>query len=123
MKKTIYSIILLTITSFTMAQEGQIKLEQDPRIETLLAIYKRSVADVSFYRIQVGFGSFDAAQKLKMQVDGDFPGWYSKIDFESPSYRVRLGQFKTKLEAERKLMEVRKKYPQAMLLKPEKTTS
>ncbi len=49
----------------------------------------------------------------------DFPDWYSKIEFESPNYRVRLGKFKTKLEAERKYLEVRKKYPDAMLLKPE----
>ncbi|MEM8764792.1 MAG: SPOR domain-containing protein, partial [Bacteroidota bacterium] len=73
-----------------------------------------------YYQIQVGFGSYQKAQNLKTRVESDFPEWYSKIEFESPTYRVRLGKFKTKLEAERKFLEVRKKYPEAMLLKPEK---
>jgi hypothetical protein len=70
----------------------------------------------------VGFGDYQKAQNLKSQVEIDFPDWYSKIEFESPTYRVRLGRFKTKLEAERKYLEVRKKYPDAMLLKPEKAS-
>jgi len=77
----------------------------------------------SHYRIQVGFGSFQEAETLKANVDKDFPDWPTKIDFESPSYRVRIGRFKTQLEGERKLIEVRQKYPSAMLLKPEKTTN
>lgn len=121
LKILLYTLFLALAPRFMAAQEGSVTIEQDPKITALLDIYKFSSENVDFYRIQVGFGSYDAAQKLKTQVENDFPDWYSKIDFESPSYRVRLGKFKTKLEGERKLMEVRKKYPEAMLLKPEKT--
>lgn len=107
---------------FGNAQEGTITIDQDKKIDELLNIYKLTSESSDFYRIQVGFGSFQQAQNIKQQVDSDFPDWFSKIDFESPSYRVRVGKFKTKLEAERGLIEVRKKYPEAMLLKPEKTT-
>ncbi len=107
---------------YASAQKGDIHIEQDKKIVDLLAIYKSSNASNNYYRIQVGFGSHAKAQKIKLSVEQDFPNMYSKIDFDSPTYRVRLGRFKTKLEAERKFMEVRKKYPNAMLLKPKKST-
>lgn len=102
-----------------MAQEGIVTIEKDPKIDQLLEVYKTVNSKLEYYQIQVGFGTYQKAQNLKSQVDIDFPGWYSKIEFESPTYRVRLGRFKTKLEAERRFLEVRKKYPNAMLLKPE----
>lgn len=122
MKTLLYTSVLICFILVGHAQEGTVNIQQDEKIAQLLGIYKLGNESANVYRIQVGFGSYQQAQNLKLQVEGDFPDWYSKIDFESPSYRVRLGRFKTKLEAERKLMEVRKKYPQAMLLKPEKTT-
>ncbi|MBT8305412.1 MAG: SPOR domain-containing protein [Maribacter sp.] len=109
-------------TSLCLAQEGQVDIQQDERINDLLAIYKSSNESHEYYRIQVGFGSYAKAQSIKENVEIDFPGLFSKIDFDSPTYRVRLGRFKTKLEAERKFKEVRIKYPDAMLLKPKKST-
>ena len=42
----------------------------------------------------------------------------AKIEFEEPSFRVRLGSFNDRLEAERKFLIVRKKFPNAMILNP-----
>ncbi|MEO1487245.1 MAG: SPOR domain-containing protein [Bacteroidota bacterium] len=124
MHKTFQTFILLVLATVTagyaQAQEGSITIEQDAKIEQLLNLYSKVNSNIGHYQIQVGFGSYQKAQNLKTRVESDFPGWYSKIEFESPTYRVRLGKFKTKLEAERKFLEVRKKYPEAMLLKPEK---
>ena len=121
--KTVYYIMILTFSvTFAAAQQGNIKIEQDDKIVDLLDIYKTYNERSEYYRIQVGFGSYDKAQRIKSEVEIDFPDMASKIDFDSPTYRVRLGRFKTKLEAERKFKEVRSKYPDAMLLKPKKST-
>ncbi len=119
MKTLVIITFLIGFTVQLSAQEGSITVEQDPRIDELMKVYSEVNSKADFYQIQVGFGSYQKAQNLKSQIDIDFPTWYSKIEFESPTYRVRLGKFKTKLEAERKYLEVRKKYPDAMLLKPE----
>jgi hypothetical protein len=120
------SLFIIGVIAFSMtmglAQQGKVSIEQDERIVHLLDIYKSSKEDHEYYRIQVGFGSFDKAQRIKESVEIDFPDLFSKIDFDSPTYRVRLGRFKTKLQAERKFNEVRVKYPDAMLLKPKKST-
>ena len=119
MKTPVFTAILLGLSLHLSAQEGKVTIQQDPKIDELVKLYAAVNSKSGFYQIQVGFGDYQKAQNLKSQVDIDFPGWYSKIEFESPTYRVRLGKFKTKLEAERKYLEVRKKYPDAMLLKPE----
>ena len=118
-------LVIITVISFSVAvgfaQQGQVNIQQDDKIAELLDIYKSSNESHEYYRIQVGFGSYSKAQSIKENVDIDFPGLSSKIDFDSPTYRVRVGRFKTKLEAERKFKEVRIKYPDAMLLKPKKS--
>ncbi|MEK6152064.1 SPOR domain-containing protein [Flavobacteriaceae bacterium 3-367] len=122
MKRAVTLLFFIGLSSFALAQEGSITIEQDEKITDLLRLYKSANKSSDFYQIQVFFGAYDEAQNIKSKVETDFPGWYSQIKFESPSYRVRVGRFTTKLEGERKLIEVRQKYPSAMLLKPEKKT-
>ena len=121
MKHLFCVFFCLTISQFNLAQEGQVSIEQDEKIGQLLDLYKTALKTSEYYRIQVGFGSHAQAQNIKSNVEVDFPNLPSKIDFDSPTYRVRVGKFKTKMEAERKFNEVREKYPNAMLLKPKKS--
>ncbi|MFX0555483.1 SPOR domain-containing protein [Maribacter sp. CXY002] len=122
MKNLFYLFSMAFVVNFSIAQEGKINIEQDNKITELLDIYKSSKHNSEYYRIQVGFGDYAKAQEIKSNIEIDFPDLPSKIDFDSPTYRVRVGRFKSKLEAERKFNEVRKKYPDAMLLKPKKST-
>ena len=123
MKTTVFIAVLIGLATQVSAQDAQVNIQQDPKINELVKLYTNVHANTGFYQIQVGFGNYKKAQDLLDQVEIDFPTWYSKIEFESPTYRVRLGRFKTKLEAERKYLEVRKKYPDAMLLKPKEKES
>jgi cell division protein FtsN len=120
MKALVSLTMLVGCFFFSTAQNGQISIEQDSKITELLEVYKSANSSTDYYTVQIGFGSYAKAENLKSQADLDFPGWYSKIVFDSPTYRVHIGRFKTKLEAERRFLEVRKKYPASLLLKPEK---
>ena len=120
MKTILFTALLAFFSLISHAQQGKIEIEQDPRISKLLELYTAANSAENYYTIQVGFGSFEKAQKLKEDVAIDFPGWYSKIVFDSPTYRVHIGRFSNKLEAERQFIEVRKKYPESLLLSPEK---
>ena len=122
MKTAILSVILLGFITCGIAQTGEINIQQDASITGLLEVYKISNSKSNFFTIQVGYGSYSKAEELKQQVDIDFPDLKAKIIFDSPTYRVQIGQFRSKLEAERKFKEVRIKYPESLLLKPEKTT-
>ena len=118
MKRSITALFLALGALSAYAQQGKINIDQNPGIGKLLTLYKNVNSEADFYTIQVGFGSYEKAEKLKSDVEVDFPGWYSKIIFDSPTYRVQVGRFRTKLEAERQFIEVRKKYPESLLLSP-----
>ncbi len=120
MKKLAIIIITVCFTSFGFGQKGDITVQQDPKINKLLEVYASANSNRDFYTIQVGFGSYNEAEKLKQDVETDFPQWRAKIVFDSPTYRVRIGRFKTKLEAERHFQVVREKYTQSLILKSEK---
>lgn len=115
-----YTALFCLASLFASAQKGTITIEQDQNIEELLTIYKKANESAAYYRIQVGFGDYTKAQEIKTNVEQDFPDLSSNIDFDSPTYRVRVGRFKNKLDAERKFREVRQKYPDAMLLQPKR---
>ena len=119
MRNLIIVVITASFTSFCFGQKGVVTIEQDPKITQLLDVYKKANSEADYYTIQVGFGSYSEAEKLKQDVEIDFPQWRAKIVFDSPTYRVRVGRFKSKLEAERHFLEVREKYPQSLILKPE----
>ncbi|MEO0572381.1 MAG: SPOR domain-containing protein [Bacteroidota bacterium] len=119
MRTFVVFLFFLSSATYIYAQEGTVTIEQNPKIDQLVKVYNKVNSNKGYYQIQVGFGSYQKAQNLKSQVEIDFPGWYSKIEFQEPTYRVRLGKFQDPLEAERRFREVRKKYPSAMLLKPE----
>lgn len=120
MKRAICLTFSIISFAYGRSQQGKINIEQDQKISELLAIYKIANESAEYYRIQVGFGDYSKAQEIKSKVEQDFPALYSNIDFDSPTYRVRIGRFKNKLDAERKFKEVRQKYPDAMLLQPKK---
>jgi len=84
-------------TGFSSAQEQPIKIEKD---SVVLSTSEKHTA-------------------LLENLDESFAEWPKSIDFESPSFRLRIGSFKTRLTAERNLIAVRKKYPAAVLLKPQ----
>ena len=71
------------------------------------------------YRIQIISGPLDKVQETLDNLEESFKNLEHSIDFESPSFRLRIGSFKTRLEAERNLITIRKKYPAAVLLKPQ----
>ena len=118
MKIAFCTLILLVIPLMGNAQAGVASVEQDPNITKLLEIYKKMNSKTEYYTIQIGFGSYAEATNLKEDVSVDFPQYPSRIIFDSPTYRVQLGRFKNKLEVERTFTEVRKKYPQSIILKP-----
>ena len=121
MKRTIITVITVVLVTFCYGQKGEVTIEQDPKISRLLDVYKTANSNREHYTIQIGFGSYEEAEKLKQDAEIDFPRWKAKIVFDSPTYRVRIGKFDTKLEAERNFIEVREKYPQSLILKTGKT--
>lgn len=104
----------------TQHPEGKVTINQDPRIEKLIAYnseLNKSDSEKRF-RIQIYNGTLEGAEEAEKEFLEKFDEISSNISFETPNYKVRVGKFRNRLEADRYLMKVRKEYPSAFLLQP-----
>ncbi|MGQ2982244.1 SPOR domain-containing protein [Flavobacterium sp.] len=117
-------IILLSLTGIkSHAQENKVTVVQDSKFEQLLAEKRKINASISVnekYKIQIFYGENDKARKTLSDFKREFKTLDGTIVFESPTYKVWVGNFRTRFEAEKNLADIRKKYPYALLIKPNK---
>lgn len=110
-------------TGITNAQEGEINLSQDPKIGKLLT-YKTEINQETDndnrYKIQIFNGNRKNAEKAKARFESKQNELKAKIKFETPNYKVWVGNFRTSLEADRYLLEVKKIFPNAFKFNPPK---
>ena len=118
---TISTFFIIVFASFAAnAQQGEVIIDQDKDIETLLE-YKKDIKTNKTYKIQV-FQSVDPdlAQKEKSNFLNSFGEWPVEIQWNTPNYKVWVGNFTTRLEADRALLKIKKKYMYAIIFQPKK---
>jgi len=112
--------ISLNLTN-SFSQEGNIKLNQDPKLIKLMEL-KKEVNTETFtsgqYTIQVFNGKYDEGSELmdKLMSEKKFENVF--FSFETPYYKIRIGKYVSKLEAIKKLKIIRRNFPSAFILKP-----
>lgn len=119
-----FIVLFLTFHSVeSIAQEGSVTVSQDSRFEQLLNEKRKINSSITVndrYKIQIFYGDNEKARKTLSDFRKEFKDLDGTIIFESPTYKVWIGNFKSRIEAERNLAEVKKKYPYALLIKPNK---
>ena len=121
-----YSLAFICLTFFgtkAVAQGSDVSVIQDSRFEQLLNEKRKINSSITVndkYKIQIFYGDNDKARKTLNEFRREFKNLDGTIVFESPTYKVWVGNFKSKIEAERNLVEIRKKYPYALMINPNK---
>lgn len=117
--KYIGTAILTLFLSFTLnAQQGKVNVEQDSDIDKLLE-YKKDIKTTKVYRIQV-YQSVDPdkADREKSNFLNTYNEWPVEIVWNTPNYKVWVGNFATRLEADRALSKIKKDYMNAIIFQP-----
>jgi hypothetical protein len=109
-------------------QKGKVVVIKDPQIDSLisrrLALSRaesrgNSVTALGF-RVQIFSGlERDEAYAEQSRFKSLFPGVTSYVSYTQPNYRVRVGDFRTKLEAQKFVNDLKKQYPSVFIF-PEK---
>ena len=117
--KYISTTILLIALSFSIhAQEGEVRVTQDSDIDKLLE-FKKDIKTSKVYRIQIyDSPDPDKAQREKANFLNSFSEWSAEIVWNTPNYKVWIGNFATQLEADRALQKIKKKYMYAFPFQP-----
>ncbi len=94
-----------------------------PTPDSLLALhiaYNKLFPVYPGYRIQLFMESGNNALKAAEDLSGKFSEFYPEttayITFREPYYRVRVGDFRTRLEAEKFLSQISRNYPSAWVI-------
>jgi hypothetical protein len=96
-------------------------LQQDPRFEQLLKEKQKinsGLVQNNRYKIQIYSGNNELAKKTLVDFRKEFKTYDATITFSSPIYKVWIGNYKNRIEAERNLRIISKKYPNALIIKP-----
>jgi len=104
-------------------EQATVVIHEDPQIQRLLNIKAKMDKDGAFsdrYRIQLYYGNLVEANEIGKTAKEKFEKWETDIKWQTPNYKVWIGNFRSSLEADRALKEIQKEFPNAFKLKPEK---
>lgn len=114
-------IMVYFSTSKVNAQEQNSTLNQDPKFEQLLSEKRKinpSLILNDSYKIQIFNGSSENAKKILSEFKQEFATIEGTIIFNTPNYKVWVGNFRTRIEAERNLVAIKDRYKNVLLIKP-----
>lgn len=105
------------------AQESTENLSQEEKIQRLLELKSEMTTSDKLddrYKIQLFYGDNGEANEVikKYRKEYDYP---SRIAYEEPNYKVWVGNFRNRLEADRALLEIKKTFPSAFIPKPSRS--
>lgn len=115
----VFSFFFLPL--FSSAQENGVTVSQDPKFENLLKEKRRVNSSITVndgYKVQIFTGDSDTSKKTLADFRRQYKNLDATIVFNTPFYKVHVGNFRTRIEAERHLAELRKTYAAALIIRP-----
>ena len=118
-----FSILLALFFNSNSIFSQNVTVEQDTKFEQLLSEKRKVntyITTSNLYKIQIFNGTNDESKKVLLQFKRDNKNYDATIIFNTPTYKVWIGNYKTRIDAERNLLYFKKKFPNAILVKPNK---
>jgi SPOR domain len=124
----LFLLLLLIRMNTASAQQnsisgGKTEIVQDSRVDSLVKKHvqiNQVINTMDGFRIQVfsdsGINSKTKAQAVQSELQSRFPGMTVYLSFKSPNYKVRAGDFRTRLDAQRVLVQLTADYPNAFII-------
>lgn len=123
MSKIVGLVILLISVISVQAQTGEITIHKDSRIDALIqkqgAIIPPAISpEIDGYRIQLFFDSDrNAVNNARSIFISKFPKVDTYIEFNAPNFFLKVGDFRTRIEAEKIKSEVEADFPTSFVIK------
>ncbi|SKB47151.1 Sporulation related domain-containing protein [Salegentibacter holothuriorum] len=102
------------------AQEGQVNINENDKITKLLELKSEMSSNNEIgdrFKIQLFYGNNGEANEVIKDYRSKFE-YPSLIAYEAPNYKVWVGNFRNRLEADRALLKIKESFPSAFIPKP-----
>ncbi len=118
--KFLISLILIFLShSIANAQDENV-IYNDTLTQKLFQIkkdYSKRIFESTYYTIQIYFGDLKNADSILIDFQENYEGVKSELIFETPNYKVRIGEYKDINIASQKLEGIRRTYPGSFIIK------
>lgn len=106
--------------SDSMLTEGKVEyVFHDQRIPRLDSLAKLSPPKLEGYRLQIFFGEKRKAEEIRAEFKREHPEMGAYISYLAPNFRLRVGDFRSKLACEKFKAMVRDSYPSSYIVRDE----
>ena len=120
MRKIIIFFTIISLSSTTLfGQNGNIKINQSNNLDSIIKLKKELNSKIQKLRIQIYSGDRDNAEQTIQEFIEIFNDTTADMIYETPNYKVWVGNYYTRLEADKRLIEIRKKFRSAFIFRPE----
>lgn len=116
--RILFFFLLISVFQI-FGQNGEITIIKDNELDSIIKLRKGLNSEIQNLRIQIYNGDRLNAELIMKEYIEIFKDTSSNIIYETPNYKVWVGDFYTQIEADRKLSEIRKKYRSAFIFRPE----
>ena len=121
-KKLLFFVVICLLSISCVAQKGYLILKQDPKINKLILKQREIHANdstIDGFRVQIfmelGNDALIHADSVKTRFQEQYPEVPIYLVFGQPYYRLRIGDFRTRLEAENMYQQVKEEYRNAFV--------
>ena len=106
-----------------------VSVNKDPRLNTLVQknrevneeVYLKTLRNMQGFRLQViNTNDRNSALAVKTRMLSDFPGEKTYFIYHSPYFKIQMGNFRTREDAEELMQQVKKIYPSGVFIVPAK---
>jgi len=100
-------------------EKGTVRIESSAHIDEMVAQkkdYNKTVENFQGYKIQIYYGSEKECYEVKDEFSSLFPDIDTSIIFSTPQWKLQIGNYRTRLEADRAMVNIKKEYPAAIVL-------
>tara|TARA_B000000609_G_C23962580_1_gene234881 strand:- start:43 stop:468 length:426 start_codon:yes stop_codon:yes gene_type:complete len=120
MRKIIIFFTIISLYSTTLfGQNGNIEINQSNKLDSIIKLKKELNSKIQNLRIQIFSGDRDNAEQIIKEFIEIFNDTTADVIYETPNYKVWVGNYYTQLEADKRLLEIRKKFRSAFIFRPE----
>lgn len=102
-----------------IGQNGNIEINQSNKLDSIIKLKKELNSKIQNLRIQIYSGDRDNAEQMIKEFIEIFNDTTADVIYETPNYKVWVGNYYTQLEADKRLLEIRKKFRSAFIFRPE----
>ena len=120
MRTIIIFFMIISLFSTTLfGQNGSIKINQSNKLDSIIKLKKEFNSKIQNLRIQIYSGDRENAEQIIQEFIEIYNDTTADVIYETPNYKVWVGNYYTQLEADKRLIEIRKKFRSAFIFRPE----